>query len=382
MAPVQHLYRRGAEWPTVYLGDVAKIQTGKSNKEDAVSGGEYPLFDRSPHAQQSMRYLFDKEAIIIPGEGKEFPPRYFSGKFDLHQRVYAITDFAGVDGRFLYYMMAYKKQYFAQVAIGATVKSLRKWMFERFSFGCPPLTEQERIASILSAYDDLIDNNRKRITLLEKAARLLYREWFVHLRFPGHERTTIIEGVPEGWEQYALSDLADFMNGYAFKPAQLGTVGLPIVKIPELKQGVTGKTPRNSGDQVPTKYRLKNGDLLFSWSGTLAVNAWSGGDALLNQHLFLVSPTGSVGNGVLLCALRDTLNTFDSHTVGATMKHIRRSALDKVFVTLPSGSLLNEGNTKLDSIYNQLVALNRWNHTLAKARDLLLPRLITGQLGV
>jgi type I restriction enzyme S subunit len=88
--------------------------------------------------------------------------------------------------------------------------------------------------------------------------------------------------VKEGWERFALSDLADFVNGFAFKPTHLGDTGLPIVKIPELKQGVTEKTPRNDGEMVPEKYHLMDGDLLFSWSGTLAVNVWASGPALLN----------------------------------------------------------------------------------------------------
>ena len=185
-------------WPAVRLGDVAKIQTGKSNKEDAVSHGEYAFFDRSQEIQRSSRCLFDTEAVIVPGEGSEFMPRYFCGPFDLHQRVYATTDFVGVDGKFLYYQISHRRKYFAQVAIGATVKSLRKWMFERFVLNLPPVGTQIQIASILSTYDDLIENNRRRIKLLEQSARLLYKEWFVHLRFPGHEHTTITNGVPEG----------------------------------------------------------------------------------------------------------------------------------------------------------------------------------------
>lgn len=251
-------------WPSVQLRDVAKIQTGKSNKQDAVPGGEYPFFDRSQVVQRSNRFLFNTEAVIVPGEGAEFIPRYYDGPFDLHQRVYAITDFRGVDGKYLYYVMTCKRRYFTQVAIGSTVKSLRKGMFERFSLLCPPIDAQLRIADILSAYDDLIENNGRRIALLEQAARELYREWFVRLRFPGYKNTRIIDGVPDGWEKVSFAELAEFVNGYAFKPAELGAVGLPIIKIPELKIGITAKTPRNPGDLIPAKYHIHDGDLLFS----------------------------------------------------------------------------------------------------------------------
>lgn len=244
------------------------------------------------------------------------------------------------------------------------------------------LHEQRRIADALSAYDDLIENNRRRIVLLEGAARLLYREWFVNFRFPGHEHVKIVDGYPEGWKRFALSDLAHFVNGFAFKPAHLGDTGLPIVKIPELKNGITEKTPRNNGELVPERYHLRDGDLLFSWSGTLAVNVWANGPALLNQHLFNVVSKGRVSLGFLMCAIREALTTFGNQTVGATMKHIRRSALDSIFVALPDETFMSPVDATLDNIYSQLIALHQQNQKLARARDLLLPRLMNGEIPV
>ena len=246
----------------------------------------------------------------------------------------------------------------------------------------PTPSQQERLVEVIAAYDDLIENNRRRIALLEEAARLLYREWFVHFRFPGHEHVKIIDGIPQGWKRLALSDLANFVNGYPFKPAHLGDDGLPIVKIPELKRGVTEKTPRNPGDLIPEKYHLGDGDLIFSWSGTLAVNVWACGPALLNQHLFHVVPKNRVGRGFLMCALREALSDFNNQTVGATMKHIRRSALDRVFVALPDRAKTSMVEEMLQTTYAQLVVLHQQNRKLAQARDLLLPRLINGEIAV
>ena len=246
----------------------------------------------------------------------------------------------------------------------------------------PPTREQEEIVDTLSAYDEQIENNRQRIGLLEEAARMLYREWFVHFHFPGHEQAKIVDGIPEGWKRLALSDLADFVNGYPFKPAQLGDAGLPIVKIPELKHGVTEKTPRNPGDLIPEKYHLKDGDLLFSWSGTLAVNVWASGPALLNQHLFHVIPRNRAGRAFLMCALRQALADFNNQTVGATMKHIRRSALDRVFVALPDGAKMSMVDQMLQDTYAQLVVLHQQSQKLVQARDLLMPRLMNGEIAV
>ncbi len=287
------------------------------------------------------------------------------------------------DVRFVKYLFdAVLKTRYRSFTQGAAQENLSQDKLLSIKFSVPEPCVQRRIADILCAYDDLIENNRRRITLLEEAARLLYREWFVHFRFPGHKHVKIIGGIPEGWTRFALSDLADFLNGYPFQPSELGEEGLPVVKIPELKAGVTRKTPRNWGERIPNKYHLKDGDLIFSWSGTLAVNVWANGPALLNQHLFVVIPTERVSRAFLLCALGEALIAFDNHTVGATMKHIRRSALDRVFVALPEQTMMSVVKDNFDTVYSQLVVLQQQNQKLAQARDLLLPRLMNGEIAV
>ena len=302
----------------------------------------------------------------------------------LVQRVARLRANPGLRQDFLTYVIGSGafSEYVRNIMGGTNVPHISGSQIKAFKFRLPGEKEQAAIASVLSAYDDLIENNRRRIALLEAAARLLYREWFVHFRFPGHKRVADTDGVPERWERIALSGLANFVNGYAFKPTDLNGIGLPIVKIPELRQGVTDKTPRNDGELIPEKYHLKDGDLLFSWSGTLAVNVWAGGPALLNQHLFHVIPTGRVGRGFLMCAMREALASFGSQTVGATMKHIRRSALDQVFVYVGDRALTAPVEDALDNIYGQLVVLHQQNQRLAEARDLLLPRLMSGEIEV
>ena len=226
-----------------------------------------------------------------------------------NQRLGLVTrlDESVLDRKFTYYLFNTKsvRGQISSSASGTKVRHTSPDRIYRVRVRVPGVESQARIADILSAYDDLIENNRRRIALLEQAARELYREWFVRLRFPGYENTRIIDGVPDGWEKVSFAQLAEFVNGYAFKPAQLGNVGLPIIKIPELKSGITAKTPRNPGDLMPTKYHIHDGDLLFSWSGTLAVNVWTSGDALLNQHLFVVKPTDRVSRASLdVCIAR------------------------------------------------------------------------------
>jgi len=268
------------------------------------------------------------------------------------------------------------------IVTGTNVKGIKASALSKINIAKPPIDVQDKIVGFLRAYDDLIENNKHRIELLEKVPQLLYKEWFVNLHFPGHEHTRIVDGVPDGWEEVSFSNIATFMNGYAFKPADLGSVGYPIVKIPELRNGPTLKTPRNTGETIPNKYVISNGDLLFSWSGTLLVNIWNHGPALLNQHLFKVTPNYPDLRSFVFLALKNSLSSFYNQTTGATMKHIRKGALESVTIPLPSPLLLRQFEDFVSDILQQISILEQQITKLKEARDLLLPKLMSGEISV
>jgi len=289
-----------------------------------------------------------------------------------------------LDRFFLYYLFNTRdvRGQISGSASGTKVRHTAPERIYRVRARVPEVTKQKAIAQTLKVYDDLIINSKRRIELLEQSARLLFQEWFIRLRYPGHEHDKVVRGVPEGWSRPRFSDLAEFINGFAFKPHHWGNAGLPIVKIPELKDGIGSNTPKYSGSGVSDKYKICCGDLLFSWSGTLAVEFWVEEDAYLNQHLFLVKPYGCPGAAFLLLALRDSIPAFMSLAVGATMKHIRRSALDELRVLVPPEHLLVEFETEVNDIYSMVVNLRRQNNCISRARGLLLPRLMDGRVTV
>ncbi|SUP20845.1 restriction endonuclease subunit S [Vibrio alginolyticus] len=145
------------EWEEVLLGDISYITTGSSNREDSSLDSEYTFFDRSEDIRRSNRYLFDAEAVIVAGEGQDFVPKHFEGKFDLHQRTYAIMNFEKSVGKFLYYYIGYYRHYFLAQAVGSTVKSLRLPMFQKMPIHLPKVGEQQKIVSILNAADKEIE---------------------------------------------------------------------------------------------------------------------------------------------------------------------------------------------------------------------------------
>lgn len=167
------------EWVEKRLGDVSNITTGKSNRADSGVGGKYTFFDRSMDIRTSDIYLFDKEVVIIAGEGSEFPPKYFKGKFDLHQRTYAIMDFQQTIAKYIYFYLDHYKDYFVSYAVGSTVKSLRLPIFQKMNIEIPCLEEQTKIANFLSAIDSKIEQVTKQLEHTKEFKKGLLQQMFV-----------------------------------------------------------------------------------------------------------------------------------------------------------------------------------------------------------
>lgn len=167
------------KWEKKGLGDVSNITTGSSNRQDSSLTGAYTFFDRSMDIRTSSIYLFEGEAVIVAGEGSDFIPKYFVGKFDLHQRTYAIMDYKGANGRFLYYYIYYHRKYFLQQAVGSTVKSLRLPMFKKMPLLLPCLTEQTKIAHFLSVLDRKIAVTNRQIEKTKEWKKGMLQKIFV-----------------------------------------------------------------------------------------------------------------------------------------------------------------------------------------------------------
>lgn len=163
-------------WSEVLLGDISNITTGSSNRQDSYLDGKYAFFDRSEDIRTSDQYLFDCEAVIVPGEGQDFVPKYFIGKFDLHQRTYAITNFEGCDGVFIFYLISHFRRYFLSQAVGSTVKSLRLPMFLKMKLKIPAIKEQKNISLVLSNLDENINNLKQKLDCLKQEKKSLMQQ--------------------------------------------------------------------------------------------------------------------------------------------------------------------------------------------------------------
>jgi len=403
-----------SEWKKVKLGDYIDVLSGFAFKSKDFSDSGIPVikiknvcppyisledlsYVPNSIAFQNPRYILRKGDVLIAMTGSHINQiasvvgRVGRVRYDaitvLNQRVGKIVNKNEAKSS-LDYIYYYLSQYevkveLAQKAGGAANQAnISPSDIKNLLFPYPPIEIQHRIAAILSRYDSLIENYQKQIKLLEEAAQRLYKEWFVDLHFPGHETTKIVDGVPEGWEKKPISQLGEYLNGFAFKPSDWQDSGKPIIKIKEMGNGVSNDTPRNNGERVPVKYLVKAGDLLFSWSATLMVIVWSGEEGWLNQHLFKVTPAKGIGREFLLQSISNTIEEFLNLTTGSTMKHIQRNKLDQVFTNVPNDEIMALYSNFAESMRNQILHLSSQISLLTEARDRLLPKLMNGEIKV
>lgn len=352
-------------WQECTLGDVLTLQRGFDITKAQQSDGPFPVVSSSGVNSYHADYKCEGPGVVIGRKGTLGTAFFLEGAYWPHDTSLWVKDFKGNDPRFCYYLL--KSLGLEKYDVGSSNPTLNRNHLHLLDTRAPAPQTQSAIADILTAYDDLIENNTRRIAILEDMARRLFEEW---------------SAGNVGGSRVPFSDLADFINGFAFKPAHLGDIGYPVVKIPELQNGVTGKTPFNDGAIVPPRNHINTGDLLFSWSGTFAVKFWIGGPALLNQHLFKVVPNEPHLAAFLLIALRAAMPEFLSESVGATMKHIRRGSLSSVTCASPHGPGGPELCASLGELYSLVNSLRQTNTNLSTTRDLLLPKLISGEIEV
>lgn len=251
---------------------------------------------------------------------------------------------------------------------------------KRFNFNYPDIQTQKKVAAILSAYDDLIENNKKRIQILENMAEELYKEWFVRFRFPNWENTEFEKGVPEDWTYVNLLELADITYGYAFDSIKFNTesIGRKIIRI----RNIPISRSSDYTDEVPhDKYLIQTGDLLVGMDGDFHMNRWFDEESYLVQRSCRIKSKLNIHSAYIRQAIKAPIHFFQSTILGATVGHLGAKHLNSIEILMPSSNhenLFSELN-QLDKLSLNLELQNR---KLEVMRDNLLPRLISGKLSV
>lgn len=396
------------EWKEIELGDYVKkigsgvTPTGGSSiyKTQGIALIRSQNIYNSKFQYEGLAYIDDdiansmsgveifKDDILLNITGDSVarccivPLNILPARVNQHVSIIRPTD--KINNHFLmYYLISPEMQlYLLSISgSGGTRKALTKMLIENLKIKIPPLPIQKCIASILSAYDDLIDNNRRRIQLLEESARLIYKEWFVKFRFPGHEKVRFKDGIPEGWEKRKLGEVSTILMGQSplSKYYNENNEGLPF------HQGVT-----NFGDRFPInkiycndpKARIaEKGDILFSVRapvGRLNINLTK---IIIGRGLASIKSKNNQQN-FLYYLLKSYFFKENMIGGGAIFAAIKRTDLESVEFLYPTDICINEFEEVIKNIDSQILNLQLQNQKLKTARDILLPKLMKGEVVV
>lgn len=375
---------------TIAISDLGRVVTGKtpSTKNAAFFDGEYQFVTPSDldwktyycnttertvtdDARKSLLNQFiPGNAVMVTCIGNTIGKCGLSSSDCLtNQQINSIVPSEGIDPKFVYYLLVHNTDSIRGVGLGggSATPILNKTSFSKIKLRVPPQHQWGSIANILSAYDDLIENNRRRIQLLEQAARLLYKEWFVHLRFPGHEHTQIIDGVPEGWEKKPLGDLLTLQRGF----------DLPVSKRKEGRFPIYASTGING---YHAEAKVKGPGVVTGRSGSLGTvmyvssDFWPLNTTLWVKEFKLVGPHYA---NHLLANMQ-----LEQYNGGAAVPTLNRNDVHRVEVLSPPSMQLRMFEAQSHDIVKQIDALTSMNFKLTEARDLLLPKLMNGKVAV
>lgn len=303
-----------------------------------------------------------------------------------------VVDPMVADHRFLYYSLIYGRDKLTAKAHGAAQQNLNQGLIRDFAIPIPPLPVQRSIADILSAYDDLIENNTRRIAILEEMAQAIYREWFVHFRFPGHEQVELVE-----------SELGPIPEGWAVVPASSAVEINPRIKVDRKEEKPyvpMGGLSERSMLVSPTETRtgasgskFQNGDTLFARITPCLENGKTGfvqflpspSDVAIGSTEFIVLRSRTLSpEFVYLLARSDQLRNpaIKSMTGASGRQRVRLEVFDQIFIAHPTAELISRFRSAVRPMFDLIWALARKNENLRKTRDLLLPKLMSGEIDV
>ena len=389
------------EWQDLTLGDIVETVIDYRGKTPKKLGGDwsdtgYRAFSAKNiktgqivqcesirFVDEAMYHKWMKEEIqrgdiLITSEAPFGQIFYWDSdeKIVLSQRLFGVRIKKQYDSRFVYYYMT-TNEFQSEMdhrATGTTVVGLRQPELMKCALRCPDYETQRKISAILTAIDNKIAVNEAINHNLQQQADAIFAHEFLEL-----------PAIPPGWTQGSLLDIANYQNGLAMQKYRPKTTerGIPVLKIKELRQGVCDDASELCSESISPTYIVQDGDVIFSWSGTLLVDFWCGGVCGLNQHLFKVT-SDRYEKWFYYAWTRHHLQSFIAYAsaMATTMGHIKRGELEKAEVLIPSPNDLSRIGSCLMPIYDAIISNRIENHRLIEIRDSLLPKLMSGEIDV
>ena len=395
-----------SEWKKVTLDQMGIISRGRSKhrpRNDArLFGGSYPFIQTGDIGsaglyvtEYSQTYneeglaqskLWEKDTLCITIAANIADTALLAFPACFPDSIMGFTPHKNIANvKFVKYCFDVLQKDCQQISQGTAQDNLSWKKLSTILFPCPPIEIQNKIATILSRYDSLIENYQKQIKLLEESAQRLYKEWFIDLRYPGHENTKIVDGVPEGWEKKKIKDLVDLKSGYAFKSSAFVEKGkYKIVTIKNVKDGVFDGDNVSYLNSVPEKMPshciLQTGDILLSLTGNVGRICMVVGDNyLLNQR---VAKLESKFPAFTYCLFRhyDTFVAINNLANGAAQQNVSPIRIGEMDMLVANDKIMHHFENVVENIRTNILNLFSQIRHLTEARDRLLPKLMCGEV--
>jgi type I restriction enzyme S subunit len=404
------------KWEKVKLGDIATFSNGINFNKTAYAKGIkligvsnfgdrfYPDYSQLQEVKKDIVRLEDclrnGDIVFVRSNGnKELVGRCMLVKNPTERVTYSgfcirarLNDTDRYDP--VYFTYYFKSKAFRRAvsgtAVGANIQNLSQARLSNHECRIPSIEVQHRIADILSAYDDLIENNQKQIKLLEEAAQRLYKEWFVDLRFPGHENTKIVDGVPEGWNESTVESFGTVITGKTPPTSnkEYYTNGkVPFVTIPDMHNVVyplkTEKRLTIEGAQTQKNKYIPPNSVMISCIGTVGLVCIATEVCQTNQQInsiILNNEDDLYFFYESMLRMKDLLDGLGSN--GATMTNVNKSKLEKLIIISPSKDIVKQYNDVCKPLFESALNLSRKNVYLKNMREALLPKLMSGEVEV
>ena len=378
-------------WEKKTLDQLGSISRGKSKhrprNDPKLFGGQYPFIqtadvkktnfyiteysDTYNEAGLAQSKLWDVGTLCITIAANIADTGILGIPACFPDSVMGFIPYDGIsDVRFIKYCFDLLQRDCKQISQGTAQDNLSWQKLSTIEFPAPPIETQHRIANILSAYDDLIENNRKQIKLLEEAAQRLYKEWFVNLRFPGYEHIKITDGVPEGWEEDCLSKIAEFKRGKTITKAQIEPGTVPVV--------AGGLEPAYYHNVANTKAPV----ITVSGSGANAgFTRMYHTDVFASDCSFIDKSTCAFLPFVY-CFLANHKAKLDSLQKGSAQPHVYAKDINALHICVPNEDFLHRFCDFAEPLFSKIGLLEKQNKDLTEVRDRLLPKLMSGEVEV
>ncbi|MFH1008532.1 MAG: restriction endonuclease subunit S [Candidatus Latescibacterota bacterium] len=387
------------------LEGLVNFKTGKLNSNAAKPDGTFPFFTCSQETYRTDTWSFDGEYVLLAGNNAAgiYPLKYFNGKFDAYQRTYAINtiDENVLVTRYVYYALRLQLELMKSISTGVATKFLTLQLLNRTQIPVPPPPTQRKIAAILSAYDDLIENNLRRIKILEEMAQNLYREWFVKFRFPGYQLARFIDSplgpIPEGWEVSSISDVAIIHRGRSYKGTELADEGgRPFINLKCIERdgGFRSSGIKRYTGLFKESQTVRAGEMVMAITDmtqerriVARVGRVSRLDAdfgVISMDLVRVASRGNLSETYLYAMLRWSgfADEVKQHANGANVLHLLPDRIEEYRFVCPTSDIAARFGEIVLPMLSLCDSFELKNTTLRRTRDLLLPRLISGEVDV